>query len=154
MTTTSDSPHIVRDRISHEMAFPVGYELLRECFGVSPHWADARFSFVAHPTTFASEFASILRAREPFRILRVEHRAERHAPSYQSAHWHFTVYPVPRRLKSIARRALLSGAVAGLLDFLTRAPSHDTYYDRNDALFDPAEGTCTISQLWPLPPNA
>jgi hypothetical protein len=86
------------------MAFPVGYELLREHFGTSTDWSEARFYFCDHPTAFASEFARILRAREPYRIIRVERSAETHVPLYLPAHWHFTVYPVPHDLKSIARR--------------------------------------------------
>ena len=153
MTTTPESPHIIRNRISQEMAFPVGYELLREHFGTSPHWPAARFSFTAHPTTFASEFARILRAQEPYCVLRVEHRTERHFSPYQPAQWHFTVYPVLRHLKSIARSALIGG-FAELRNFIARAPSHSDYYNRSDAFFEPVAGTCVTAQLWPLPSDA
>jgi|GEM_PF-4558609 len=148
MTNTTELPQITRCRISHEMAFPIGYELLREHFGDLPCWSGARFYFSAHPTTFASEFAQILRSHEPYRILRLEHRTGGHVPSYIPAHWHFTLDPVPRDRKSVARTALCAGPFAALREFITRAPAHATYYNRIDAIFDPEEGICTTQLLW------
>ena len=148
MTTTPEHPHIIRYRISHKMAFPVGYELLREHFGTSFNWSDARFSFCDHPTTFASEFTRILRAGEPYRILRFERRAETHIPSHLPAHWDFTVYPVPRNLKSVARTSLVAQSFATLRHFLASVPTHANYYNRCDVIFDPSERTCRTEQLW------
>jgi hypothetical protein len=132
------------------MAFPVGYELLREHFSSSPHWREARFYFCDHPTAFASEFARILRDGEPYRILRVEHLTESHVPSHQPAHWHFSVYPVPRDLKSVAGAALVAWSFGTLRDFIARAPAHTNYYNRTDVIFDPAEGTCRTEHLWEI----
>src|SRR6478672_10152229 len=84
--TTPEQPSIVRCPISHEMAFPVGYELLREHFGLTMNWSEARFHFCDRPTRLASEFTRILQARESYRILRVERCSEAHLPSYQPAH--------------------------------------------------------------------
>ena len=112
--------------------------------------AAARFYFWDYPTTFASEFTRILRAGEPHRILRVEHLTESHIPSHQPAHWRFTVYPVLRDLKSVARGALIAGSFTALRDFIARAPSHANYYNRTDVIFDPAEGTCRTEQLWQI----
>ena len=150
MSTTPEEPHIVRCRISQEMAFPVGYEILREYFGNVSQWSEARFYFSAHPTTFASEFANILRSREPYRILRLEHLAEAHVPSHSPAHWCFTVNPVPRDLKSVARATLVAYSFATLQHFITAAPIHRNYYNRVDVIFDPSEGTCKTEQLWEI----
>lgn len=146
--TTPEPPYIIRACISREMAFPVGYELLREHFGDLPEWIGARFYFCAHPTTFASEFSRILRACEPYCILRIEHRMAEMPPSYLPAHWFFTVYPVPRDSKSGARSALCRGPFTTLRDFITCAPTHANYYNRTDVTFDPQSGTCSTTLLW------
>jgi len=130
------------------MAFPVGYELLREHFGTLSDWSDVRFYFWDHPTTFASEFARILRVREPYRILRLERRSETHVPSHEPAHWRFTVYPVPRHLKSIARSALVAQSFDALRHFIATVPTHANYCNRIDVIFDPSEGICRAEQLW------
>jgi len=141
--TTPEEPHIVRCAISKEMAFPVGYELLRDHFGDLPQWPTTTFYFCAHPTTFASEFAAILRSGEPYRILRVEHLPHSHLRPGDPAHWHFTVYPVPRAFKSIARTALGSGPFASLHEFIRHVPAHPNYYNGTDVVFDPQSGACT-----------
>lgn len=140
-----ESPRIVRSQISHEMAFPVGHELLQAHFSAAPRWPEATFYFDAYPTTFASEFTRILRDQERFQILRLEHGV-RHRE--QIAHWIFTVYPVPRKLKSIARAALIAQSFPALHDFMSRCPSHRNYYNRCTVIFDPVEGTCSVEQLW------
>ncbi len=150
MTTAAEKPYIVRYRISHGMAFPVGYELLREHLGTASKWPEARFYFCARPTTFASEFTRILRAGEPYRILRVERRSETHVPSYQPAHWHFTIYPVRRDLKSVARAALVAQSFATLQHFIASVPTHANYSNRCDVTFDPVEAACRTEQLWEL----
>lgn len=129
------------------MAFPVGYELLHGQFGELFDWSEAQFWFCDRPTTFASEFAEILRAREPYRILRVERHHETFTPRHQPAHWHFTVYPVLRSLKSIARATLLAEPCATLQRFIASSPTHANYYNRVDVIFDPADGNCRAEQL-------
>jgi hypothetical protein len=96
----------IRCKISHELAFPFGYELLFKCFGHITNRDDARFHFCDKPTVWASQFAEILRCNEPYRILRIERMSE----SDISAHWSFTLYPVKRIVKSIARDALLNAS--------------------------------------------
>ena len=125
------------------MAFPIGYELLREHFGGLPHWPGARFYFSAHPTTFAADFTRILRACEPYRVFRVEHRPNmRRGYDHIFAGWSFTVYPVQRDLKSIAHAALCGDPFATLHEFITPLPQRPHYYTRRDVLFDPVSGTC------------
>ena len=150
MDTSSPPPHIVRSRIGRELAFPVGYELLRDHFGELPQWESARFYFAAHPTTFASEFAAILRAREPYRILRIEHRTATHVHFHIDAHWHFSVFPVRRELKSVARAALCGGSFEQLRDFVRCAPQQWNQYNRADAIFDPQEGITVADVLHEL----
>ena len=150
MTTQLEQPRIVRSRISHKLAFPVGFELLREHFGALLPWPEVRLSFLPHPTVWASEFAQILREGKPYCILRVERRSATEDPSPEPAHWHFTIYPVPRDLKSIARTALISAAAPPLRDFISRVPTYWTYYNRVDVIFDPTERTCRTDQLWEI----
>jgi len=150
MSTIPEEPHIVRCRISQEMAFPVGYELLREHFGSTPRWSEARFYFCDSPTTFASKFAHILRSREPYRILRLEHRAEEHVFSHLPAHWCFTIYPVQRDLKNAARTALVDQSFATLHRFIATAPTHQKYSKSVDVILDPSDGTCRAEQLWKI----
>jgi len=128
------------------MAFPVGYELLRAHFSSAPRWPEASFYFSAHPTTFASEFTRILRDQERFQILRLAHGVLLHRE--QIAHWIFTVYPVPHKLKSIARAALITQSFPALHDFMSRCPSHRNYFNSCNVIFDPVERTCRVEQLW------
>jgi hypothetical protein len=115
-----------------------------------PGWPEVRFYFTAHPTTFASEFGRILRAGEPYCVLRLARDPERFVPRFTAAHWAFHVYPVRRVLKSVARAAFCSGALAAFRDFLAHSPTHAHYYNRCDAVFDPVEGTCTTQVFHPL----
>lgn len=150
MESASEQPHIVRCRISHELAFPVGYELLREYFGDLLQWADVSFYFCSHPTTFASEFTQVLRDGVPYRVLRFEYRGPARCSVLSTAGWCFTVYPVRRELKGIARAALAAGAVDVLRDFVSGARTHSHYYKRTDVIFDPAGGTCSTELLYEL----
>jgi hypothetical protein len=150
VTTKPDQPSIVRCKISRELAFPVGYELLRDHFSTSRYLSESCFCFAAHPTTFASEFARILRERERYCVLRLEHSTKALNPADQATHWHFTLYPVLRGLKSIARAALVGQSFAALQDFVARAPVHWNYYNRCDAVFDPVEGRCNWELLWEI----
>lgn len=143
----SKHPKIVRSKISKEMSFAVGYELLREHFSTAIHWAESVFDFCPHPTDFASEFTRILRTREPYRILRLEHGAQGPPGSEPAAHRRFTIYPVPRNLRTVARAALLGQAFPALKQFLDRCPLHRNYYNRCEAIFDPIKITCTVEQL-------
>jgi hypothetical protein len=144
VNTTPKQPNIIRSPISHELAFPVGYELLREHFGDLPHWSGARFRFSAHPTTFAADFTQILRASEPYCIFRVEHRPiERRGYDHVFAGWTFTTYPVPRDIKSLARVALCEGPFQTLHEFIAALPSLPHYYTRRDVLFDLSSRRCT-----------
>ncbi len=137
-------PDIFRDRISHKLAFPIGYEFLREHFGELAGWAGARFWFLANTTIFASEFARILRTQVPYPILSVGHRMEQHSPRYVPAHMEFAVYPVARQLKSVARAALAPELLAILRAFAARERDYDRSVNRVDVLFDPVEVTCRM----------
>lgn len=66
----------------------------------------------------------------------------------QIAQWHFDVCPVPRKLKNVARAALIDQSFPVLCEFMNRCPSHWNYYNRCDVIFDPVEGTCRVAQLW------
>jgi hypothetical protein len=57
---------------------------------------------------------------------------------------------VPRELKSIARAALVAQPFVAVRDFIARAPTHANYYNRIDAVLDPAEGECRTEQLWEI----
>jgi hypothetical protein len=105
-------------------ARPVGFELLREHLGTASMWSGARFYFCDRPTTFASEFARILRAGEPCRILRLERRFQAYGPSHDPAHWHLTVHPGPRGFKSIGRLALVAQSFATLQHVIATVPTH------------------------------
>jgi hypothetical protein len=150
MTTESEKPRIARSRISKNLGFPVGYELLRQHLATAMPLSEIRFSFCSHPTVFASEFTRMLANQQPHCILRVERRHAVQSPTVQPAHWHFTVYPVPREQKSAARSALIATAFPKLRDFISRAPTHANYYNRVDAIFDPVERTIRAEPLWGL----
>ena len=144
MSGPSPEQHIYRDRISHEMAFPLGYERLAQAFGDLPQFSDFEFWFSARPVYWASDFTRTVRAQEPYPIVEVRQR-------YMSPGFSLRVYPVVRPLKSIAREAFLSSALEPFRHFIllrAAAPSGDRDFRR--AFFDPVVHTCTVSL--PTPP--
>lgn len=147
MSRSSKHPNIVRTRISKEMAFAVGYELLEEHFSTALYWSESKFYFPPHPTTFASEFARILQAREAYCILRLEHDTLTMTSAEQATHWIFTIYPVPRNLRSVVRASVVREAFPRLSEFLARCPTHRNYYNRCDVVFDPITSDCAVEQV-------
>ncbi|MEP6667880.1 MAG: hypothetical protein ABJF10_01935 [Chthoniobacter sp.] len=132
------------------MAFPSGYELLREHFGDLTGWSEATFYFCAHPTTFASEFTRILDERRPYIILRVEYRGAALFSAHSSAGLCFTIYPVRREFKRVARGGLAAGLLDAMQQFIRLVPTYPNYYNRMDATFDSAAGSCATERLYEL----
>ena len=128
---------IIRDRISHEMAFPLGYELLEQAFGDLARWPDCDFWFQARPTYWASDFADTLKTAQPYPIVRVRHR-------YSGPGFSISVFPVARSLKSIARESFLSSALDAFRQFIIAAPATPNQRDFREALFDPVAHTCKV----------
>lgn len=151
---SSPEPHqIIRCKISNKLAFPLGYELLRTHFATSIPWSEARLWFKDYPTTFASEFAEILREQKPYRIFQVArcHQGYLSSPNNpRPAHWEFSSYPVLRELKSDARAVLVSAAFPQFLHFIKHSPTHDLYYNRCAVIFDPVAKSCQWEQLHPF----
>jgi hypothetical protein len=133
----------VRSNISQKLAFPLGYEQLHSAFGHIANWDEARFYYCDKPTTWASEFAEILRSNKPYCILRIERQRE----SDIVAHWSFTIYPVERISKSLARDALLASADL-IKTFLKHSPTFSTYYNWMNAIYDPTDNSCHTNQLY------
>lgn len=119
------------------MAFPLGYELLKQAFGDLPSWPDCDFWFKARPTYWASDFARTLKAAEPYPIVQVRHR-------YSSPGFSIAVFPVVRSLKSVAREGFLSSALDAFRQFIFAAPAAPNHRDFREALFDPVAHTCTV----------
>lgn len=147
MIPPSASSTIYRNRISRQLAFPVGYELLREHLGLSLLRVELRFRFRDRPTLWASDFAQMLRELRPYKVLSVEFRGE--AVSSWGPGWTFTVYPVLREFKRDAREALTAGVFPRVRDFIARLPHHAHYYNRAEVSFDSVERTCHTEQLHP-----
>jgi hypothetical protein len=133
----------VRSKISQRLAFPLGYEQLHSAFGHIASWDEARFYYCDNPTTRASEFAEILRSHTPYCILRIERRRE----SEIVAHWSFTIYPVERISKSLARDSLLASADV-MRTFLKHSPTFSAYYNWMNVIYDPADHSCITNQLY------
>src|SRR6266478_6384794 len=107
---------IIRDKLSREMAFPLGYELLERAFGDLPQWPRCEFWFQARPTYWASDFARTLAASEPYPIVCVRHHS---APPGFSLY----VYPVARALKSLARESFFTSALDTFRQFIIAEPA-------------------------------
>jgi hypothetical protein len=130
-------PRIFRDKLSREMAFPLGYELLERAFCDLPQWPRCEFWFQARPTYWASDFARTLAALEPYPIVCVRHRP---SPSGFS----FEIYPVTRSLKSIARQSFFTSALEAFRQFLIAEPAAPNLRDLRVAFFDPVSHSCTV----------
>jgi hypothetical protein len=128
---------IIREKISRELAFPLGYEVLQSAFGDFPQWPRCEFWFQALPTYWASDFAHTLAASEPYPIVCVRHRS---SPSGFSIY----VYPVARALKSIARESFLTSAFDAFRQFIIAQPAAPNFRDLRAAFFDPVSHTCTV----------
>ena len=136
MQVPSPEFRILRDRISHEMAFPLGYERLAQVFGDLPAWPDCCLHFRACPTCWASKFTHTLKANEPYRIASVGHR-------FQSPGFSIEIFPVARALKSVAREAFLLSGLEAFRRFIVAgsAPGHCGFCE---AIFDPVSHACTV----------
>jgi hypothetical protein len=130
-------PRIFRDKLSREMAFPLGFELLEGAFGDLPQWPRCEFWFQARPTYWASDFARTLAALEPYPIVCVRHRS---SPSGFS----FEIYPVTRSLKSIARQSFFMSGLEAFRQFLIAEPTAPNLRDLRAAIFDPISHSCTV----------
>lgn len=128
---------IIRDKISREMAFPLGYELLERAFGDLAQWPRCEFWFRARPTYWASDFARTLAAAEPYPIVCVRHRS---SPSGFS----ISVYPVARSLKSIASESFFTSALEDFRWFLVAEPAAPNFRNHRAAFFDPVSHACIV----------
>ena len=128
---------IIRAKISREMAFPLGYELLERAFGDLPQWSLCEFRFEARPTYWASDFAHTLAASEPYPIACVRHRS--FPPGFS-----ICVFPVARALKSLARESFFSTALDAFRQFISTAPATPNFRDFRQAVFDPTVHICTV----------
>lgn len=126
------------------MAYPLGFELLREHFGDLPQWQDVWLGFYPETTVFASEFRHILSSGDPYCILSVKHHI-----NYIALGWQISVYPVFRELKSVARAALIQSAFTPLHDFMAKARVHRHYRNKAETIFDPHAGTCSVKVDFP-----
>jgi hypothetical protein len=137
-----EQPHIVRCRISQKMAFPVGYELLREHFGATSWWPDAGFYFHDNSSVFASEFAQILKTRQSYRIFQIERRPD-NVMHLLKKRYSFTICPVVRELRSIAKEAL-TPLFPALRQFIDGIPVSSVDRRSISAMFTPSDGTCRV----------
>jgi hypothetical protein len=128
---------IIRDKLSREMAFPLGYELLKRAFGDLTQWPRCEFWFQARPTYWASDFARTLAASEPYPIVCVRHRS---SPSGFSIY----VYPVTRALKSAARESFFTSALDPFRQFIIAEPAAPNLRDLRAAFFDPVSYSCSV----------
>jgi len=147
MMPASENIQILRWPIPKTMSFPVGYEILFEHFGEQHDWPQSRLVFFDRPTAFASEFTRILKCNEPYCILELAREPEEHVTRHRDSHWCFTVYPVLRKLKNIARGELTLRAFAILRDFMATYPVHPHYSNRIRVIFDPVNQSSTFDQL-------
>ncbi len=150
MTPSLENIQILRWPIGKAMAFPVGFELLFKHFGAQANWPESRLLFFDRPTTFASEFSDILKCKQPYCILELERKPEGQVPRHNSPHWCFTVYPVLRQLKSIAREELTLRAFPALTQFMATCPVHANYYNRIRVIFDSINHSSALDQLHPI----
>jgi hypothetical protein len=142
----SPGSRISRARISHELAFPLGYELLQQALGDTPQWPELSIEFSKFPTISASEFARVLRTQEPYAVVRLRHFFfDMRAFATFRGSWGIYIYPVPRALKSVAHSALLGQPLAALREFLLAAPVSPTHEIECAILFDPVEHTCKVA---------
>jgi hypothetical protein len=137
MQALPPEPRITRDKLSREMAFPLGYKVLERAFGDLPQWARCEFWFQARPTYWASDFAATLAAAEPYPMACVRHRS---SPSGFSIY----VYPVARALKSIARESFISSAADAFRQFIVAEQVAPNFRDLRAAFFDPVLHVCIV----------
>ena len=127
---------IYRAKISHKMAFPLGYELLESALGDLDQWPRCEFWFQARPTYWASDFTETLANSKPYPIVCLRHRSPSGFTIY--------VYPVARALKSMARQSFLTSAVDAFRQFMIAEPAAPNFRDLRAAFFDPVSHICTV----------
>jgi hypothetical protein len=135
---------ILRQKISGEMAFPLGFELLEQAFGDLPQWKSFEFWFEARPQYWASDFTKTLKKSQPYPIVCIRHCEARYLREKSSAGFSIFVYPVKRELKSIARESFFSSALDEFRRFILAEPSSPNFRDIRQGVFNPIAHTCTV----------
>lgn len=127
-------PTRYKSKLPHTLSYPVGAEAVSEALRGVPQETALTIGFYDRPTLFASEFRKMRDSNSPYPIFDAAFRhiqpglsASRQfiAEGWYEETWELSVYPVPRALKSVARQALLTEGLPGIMRWLStdRQPS-------------------------------
>lgn len=109
-------PTKYRSKLSKDLSYPLGAEIISEAFAGVPQFESLSLSFSPYGSIFSSGVEKTRRHIEPYKIFEVEmhhHLKGLTSPNrfieegFYDENWEIHVYPVPAELKSAAKRLLL-----------------------------------------------
>lgn len=150
-------PTTYKSRLPHTLSYPVGARAVSEGLKGVPQESALSIGFYGQPTVFASEFKRLRDGNSPYPIFTAAYRHIQPGLSasnqfvaggwYEEA-WELKVYPVPRALKSLARRALLSEGLPLVGRWLAAERTPAWRYGRRhfDILFTERDGRIVVRE--------
>lgn len=126
-------PTSYRSKLPQALSYPVGAEAVSAALRGVPQEAALSLHFADRPTVFASEFKALRAEAIPYPILAATFsylpaglKGSNYglAQGWHDETWSLTVYPVPRRLRSVAKERLLSEGLPHIRDWLATDRPH------------------------------
>jgi hypothetical protein len=151
-------PTRFRSKLPKNLTYPIGAEAITAGLAGAPHLDAVQLKFYERPIEPASRFRQALKEQLPYPIVVAEYHPAR-TPGLSAAgfmieagwyneRWELTVYPVLREFRHVAIRLLLEWGFPALSRWMREAEpgSRGITTQRADLVFNPAEGSLTISE--------
>ena len=147
-----------KSKLPKTLSYPLGAEAISVALAGAPHVDEFDLSFRDYAVWPAVEFNRLVRDGLPYRVLSAAYlpprRPGRSAPNdlvaggWYLAKWSIDVYPVRRELRHAAGLLLHEVGLPAVAEWLRASgrAGWDTRRHVLDLVFNPSEGTLTVSQ--------
>jgi len=127
-------PTKYKSKLPQTLSYPVGAEVVSASLKGVPQEPALTIGFYDKPVIFASDFAKLRETNSPYPIFNASYRhiqpgltASKQfiSEGWYEETWELSVYPVPRKLKSVARQALITEGLPQVRNWLSadRSPT-------------------------------
>jgi hypothetical protein len=119
-------PVKLKSKISQDLAYPIGAEILNEAFANVPQKGNLAIWFTAYNYS-VSDFQKLRKQNQLYEIFRVSmiHPLKSLSSSNQfieegfyNENWEINIYPVPKELKSVAKQLLIDRVLPEAINWL------------------------------------
>lgn len=109
-------PTVCRQKLSRELSYPLGAELLSEALAGMPQYTDLCIEFYGQWNGTPAQVRRLAREGQPLAVLKASYIDFTRLTGEER--WKLQVYPVPREYKSRAKQALLEHALPQVRNWL------------------------------------